>query len=108
GPGFAAGGPRSGRHGVNRYVPVYPQTIFPAADGWIGVTALTPQQWQALCIMIGLPDLAHDPRYATTDLRLEAGRHLDGLLGPAFARHEASWLLEEGQKRRIPLAPVPT
>jgi crotonobetainyl-CoA:carnitine CoA-transferase CaiB-like acyl-CoA transferase len=44
GPGFFKGGPAAQRRGVNRYLPVYPQTIFPAEDGWIGVTALTPQQ----------------------------------------------------------------
>ena len=49
GPGFAAGGPAAARRGVNRYFPVYPQTIFPAKDGWIGVSALTPRQWRGLC-----------------------------------------------------------
>ena len=108
GPGLFAGAPKSRRRGVNRYFPVYPQTIFPAADGWIGVTALTPQQWRGLGDLIGLPDLANDPKYATTDLRMAAARALDGILGPALAKHKTAWLLEEGQKRRVPMAPVPS
>ena len=31
-----------------------------------------PQQWQALCALVGLPELAKDPRYETTDLRMAA------------------------------------
>ncbi len=107
-PGFAAGGPASKQHGVNRFGPVYPQTIFAAADGWIGVTALTPLQWQELCSMIGLPDLAQDPRYETTDLRMEAADELEAVLAPAFRKLRAGDLLLEGQRRRVPLAPVPT
>lgn len=108
GPGFFKGGPAAQRRGVNRYLPVYPQTIFPAEDGWIGVTALTPQQWQGLCELIGLPDLAKDPDFATTDKRLANCDRLDTILGPALRRHKAAYLLEEGQRRRVPMAPVPT
>jgi crotonobetainyl-CoA:carnitine CoA-transferase CaiB-like acyl-CoA transferase len=107
GPGFAQGGPVSARRGVNRYFPVYPQTIFPAKDGWIGVSALTPQQWRGLCGLIGLPDLANNPAYATTDLRMAAARELDEILGPALLKYDASYLLEEGQRLRVPMAPVP-
>lgn len=108
GPGFFKGGPAAQRRGVNRYLPVYPQTIFPAEDGWIGVTALTPQQWQGLCELIDLPDLAKDPDFATTDKRLANCDRLDSILGPALRRHKAADLLEEGQRRRVPMAPVPT
>jgi crotonobetainyl-CoA:carnitine CoA-transferase CaiB-like acyl-CoA transferase len=72
------------------------------------VTALTPQQWEGLCALIGLPDLAREPRFATTDLRLAASYELDGLLGPALAKLKTAAMVEEGQRRRLPLAPVPT
>ena len=108
GPGAFAGGPVTQRRGVNRYGPVYPQTIFPARDGWIGVSALTPQQWQALCALIGLPELAEDARYATTDLRMAAADELDAILMPAVARLAALAMLEVGQAHRVPLAPVPS
>ena len=108
GPARAAGAPASVRRGVNRFGPVYPQTIFQTSDGWIGVTALTPQQWTGLCGLIGLPELARDPRYETTDLRLAAADELDAILAPAFARLSALPLLLAGQKQRVPLAPVPT
>ena len=108
GPGFHASGIHSKRHGVNLFGPVYPQTIFEAADGWIGVTALTPLQWQELCALIGLPDLAKDARYETTDLRMAAAAELDTILAPAFLKLNSNYLLEEGQRRRVPMAPVPS
>jgi crotonobetainyl-CoA:carnitine CoA-transferase CaiB-like acyl-CoA transferase len=108
GPSLFAGGPAARRRGVNRYGPVYPQTIFPAKDGWIGVTALTPQQWQGLCELVGLPELAKDPRYETTDLRMAAADELDAILMPAVAKLSAGAMLEEGQRKRVPMAPVPT
>lgn len=108
GPGFDKGGPAAMRRGINRFSPTYPQTIYPAADGWIGVTALTPQQWQALCEMIGLTELARDPAYATTDQRMAAADEVDSLLAPALLKHKAADLLLKGQRRRVPLGPVPT
>lgn len=107
GPSVAAGGPATRRRGVNRFGPVYPQTIFPTSDGWIGVSALTPLQWKELCGLIGLPDLARDPRYETTDLRLAAADTLDAILGPAIFKLATEPLLLAGQARRVPLAPVP-
>jgi crotonobetainyl-CoA:carnitine CoA-transferase CaiB-like acyl-CoA transferase len=106
-PSVAAGGPATKRRGVNLFGPVYPQTIFPTSDGWIGVSALTPLQWKELCGLIGLPDLARDPRYATTDLRLAAAPALDAILGPAILKLKADEFLLAGQARRVPLAPVP-
>lgn len=109
GPGAFAGAPATRRRGVNRYGPVYPQTIFPSNDGWIGISALTPQQWQGFCTLIGLPDLAKDPRFETTDLRVAAADQLDEILMPAVAKLAAGPMLEDGQrKHRVPMGPVPT
>ena len=109
GPGAFAGGPATRRRGVNRYGPVYPQTIMPAQQGWIGISALTPQQWQGFCTLIGLPDLAKDPRFETTDLRMAAADQLDEILMPAVARLAAGPMLEDGQRtHRVPMGPVPT
>jgi crotonobetainyl-CoA:carnitine CoA-transferase CaiB-like acyl-CoA transferase len=109
GPGAFAGAPATRRRGVNRYGPVYPQTIFPSSDGWIGISALTPQQWQGFCSLIGLPELAKDPRFETTDLRMAAADQLDEILMPAVAKLAAGPMLEDGQRtHRVPLGPVPT
>lgn len=96
------------RRGVNRFTPTYPGGIYRASDGWIGVTALTPAQWASLCDMIGQPELARDARNRISLQRLDRADEIDPILIPAFRSMSASTLLEEGQRRRIPMAPVPS
>ncbi|OKO87618.1 hypothetical protein AC629_13180 [Bradyrhizobium sp. NAS80.1] len=100
-------GDRSVRRGINRFS-TFPGGIYPAADGWIGVTALTVPQWLALCELIGRPDLGTDKDLWVTLQRMERADELDRVLEPAFKTRSAREWLEEGQKRRIPLAPVPS
>lgn len=95
------------RRGVNRFTPTFPAGIYKTADGWIGLTALTPPQWVALCGLIGQPGLGLDLHHHVTLNRLEDADRLDALLQPALAqRSSAHWLIE-GQALRIPFAPVP-
>jgi crotonobetainyl-CoA:carnitine CoA-transferase CaiB-like acyl-CoA transferase len=101
-------GDRTVRRGVNRFTPTFPGGIYRASDGWIGVTALTPPQWRSLCDLIGLPELAKNPRHLVALQRMDDADQLDPHLVPAFRAKPASYWLEEGQRRRIPMAPVPS
>jgi len=103
---YAHFGERGQRLGLNRFIPTYPCSIYRTADGWVGVTALTPAQWTALAAMIGRPDLADDPRFATTLDRLAQADAVDAVLAPFFATRNAADVAEEGQARRIPMTPV--
>ena len=96
------------RKGLNKFAPTYPQTIYPASDGWIGVTVLTPLQWRACCELIGAPELIDDPRFRTSKDRNERADELDPYLAPLFAKRTAAEWFHEGQARRVPLALVPT
>ncbi len=97
---------RTQRKGINRFSS-YPAGVYRAASGWIGVTAQTPAQWTSLCDMIGLPELGRTPRYQVSANRSADFDTLEPILARALlARPAAAWL-EEGQRRRIPLAPVP-
>ena len=96
------------RLGVNRFWPTYPASIYPCRAGHLGITALTPSQWRTFCGMLGLDELADDPRYLVTLQRLADADHLEALILPALqARTAEEWFLE-GQERRVPLALVPT
>ncbi|HWK35918.1 CoA transferase [Sphingomonas sp.] len=102
----AGRGSDSTRLGVNRFVPSYPCAVYRSADGWIGVTTLTPGQWAALCDAIDRPDLAADPRFATTLERLKHADEIDAALhGPLATRTTSDWVTL-GIERRIPLSPV--
>ena len=103
----AYGGPPAVRQGLNRFQPTYPQTIWRAADGWIGVTALTPAQWRACCELAGAPELIDDPRFRTAHDRSACTAELDRLLAPRFRARPALEWFHEGQKRRVPFALVP-
>ncbi|TCJ38870.1 CoA transferase [Parafrankia sp. BMG5.11] len=103
---YAHFGQSARRLGINRYIPTYPCSIYAARGGWIGVTALTPFQWHALCDLVGLPELACDPRFATTLDRLASADLIDTLLAPAFAERDAQELAESGQAARIPMVPL--
>lgn len=105
--GAALTGDRTVRRGVNRFTPTFPAGIYQASDGWIGVTTLTPSQWRSLCDMIGHSELARNPRYLVSLNRMEDADELDKILVPAFATKPANFWLEEGQRLRIPMAPVP-
>lgn len=96
----------SRRWGVNRFAPTYPCSSYRTLDGWVGITALTPAQWKALCGLIGRPELADEPRYATSYERLLAADEVDQVLAPVFAtRTTADWV-RAGDAARIPTAPM--
>ena len=94
--------------GINRYPPTYPMGIYPCRDGWLGVTALTPSQWQAFCSLLGMDDEARQPRYGSSLERLADAPTLDPIIAARVRERSARELFERGQALRIPLAPVPT
>jgi len=98
---------RSVRHGVNRFSPSYPASIYRTADGWVGVTTLTPAQWGSLCDLIGRPDLATAPRLRTSLERLALADEIDTLLTPKFLGQTTAYWVEAGARLRIPITPAP-
>ncbi len=98
---------QSTRRGVNRYTPVYPSSVYATLDGHVGVTALTPAQWAALCGLIERPDLAAEPRFATSALRTDCADELDRVLTPLIARKTTGYWVDAGERLRIPITPAP-
>ena len=77
-------------------------------DGYLMVAIPSTKFWKILCQLVDLPELASDPRYRTTALRLEHQQALMELLDPCFtADTTASWvkrLIAAG----LPCGPVQT
>ena len=98
----------SHRWGVNRFAPTYPCTSYRTADAWVGVTALIPAQWRALTVdMLGRPDLAEDPRFATTIDRLLLADEVDALIAPDFLTRTTDEWVALGDRARVPTTPMP-
>jgi crotonobetainyl-CoA:carnitine CoA-transferase CaiB-like acyl-CoA transferase len=87
-----------------------PQGVFPAKDGLIGINLLFAANWRAFCEWAAMEDLLENERYRNlADLRLPGrGGELSERVAAWTSQHEQWWLLEEGQKRRISIALIPT
>jgi len=95
------------RWGRNRWFPVFPVGIYPTRDGWLGVTALTADQWRGFCDLLGMERQLRDSGYSTATERLMRADELDAVIGPALLTRTARDWAEEGLRRRVPLVVVP-
>ncbi len=95
------------RAGIGRFPPATPMGVYPAKDGWIGVTTVTPAQWQTLCRILDLHDLASDP---TLFLGADRSKRIDELENrfiPKLREKTRQELFALGLKHRLPIVPVP-
>lgn len=70
-----------------------PNEAFEASDGWIMVAAYIGERWRRLCGLLGLPELAEDPRFRTSSDRVANRAEMKRALGDAFRRKTcADWL----------------
>ena len=84
---------------------IAPSQLFPTADGWLFVMCQTQRFWELLCQRMGVPELAHDPRFATQASRRDNRAALTEALDALFRRRtSAEWMAAlAGQ---VPAAPV--
>ncbi|WP_172653065.1 CaiB/BaiF CoA transferase family protein [Rhodococcus opacus] len=59
-----------GREG-NDHPLLAPFGVFQANDGWIAVAAPLDKQWARMCEVMEIPNLSHDPRFATNAARVD-------------------------------------
>lgn len=70
-----------------------PAALFQTADGYIVISAYFSHQWLRFCRIIGKPEIASDPRFATNELRLAHEEELYDLLDPIIrSRTTQEWL----------------
>ncbi|GIU66857.1 CaiB/BaiF CoA transferase family protein [Candidatus Phycosocius spiralis] len=73
---------------------IAPSNIYPASDGMLIIAANQDTVWCRLAELMGRPELAHDPRYATHIARGEHQGELDELIS-AWTRTQTSQSLED-------------
>jgi crotonobetainyl-CoA:carnitine CoA-transferase CaiB-like acyl-CoA transferase len=63
--------------------------LYRTNDGWIQIAAVRDDHFDALCRVLGVPDLASDPRFSDAAARAEHRHQLESLLAPRFMQRTA-------------------
>ena len=77
-------------------------------DGYAGLHCVTDKQFAGLCDLMGRRELASDPRFNTALNRMLHNDALLEIVEAFFIGRERKWLYREGQRRAIPLVPIPS
>ena len=90
----------------NRHPSISPFSAFATSDGYVIVAAGNDGLWTRLCQVVGRPELAADPRFATNGDRTANWEQLEPLLVSAFAgRSTAEWITDL-EAAGIPCGPI--
>ncbi|MEN9317392.1 MAG: hypothetical protein RIS35_3785 [Pseudomonadota bacterium] len=95
------------RCGLNRFHPNSPVGVYPCKDGWVGITATTPDQWKSLCVALGMEKEGADPHLATRELRFERLDEVEGAMIRALAVKTADEWAALGRQHKVPIVVVP-
>ncbi|HJQ60990.1 MAG TPA: CoA transferase [Vineibacter sp.] len=71
-----------------------PGGVFKTADGFMTILALSPRDWQALCGVLDMPELAHDERFKDAAARLRNDVALYAIIRPAIAAKPLTYWAE--------------
>jgi formyl-CoA transferase len=93
--------PKGSAHRLNA-----PYQAFRARDGHLTLAALTPQQWERLCGVLGRHALAGDPRFATNEARMANVHALEGEIEAALAGDTVSAWVERLLAAGVPAGPI--
>ena len=82
--------------------------VLPCADGYVAISPREDAQWARWLEMMGNPDWAEDPKFATRDARQQNAPELWELLSEWTSQRNKRDIARDGQNRRIPCFPVNT
>ena len=94
-----------GRMG-NAHPTIVPYETFQTADGELALAVGSERQWPRLCDVIGLPDLARDPRFETNGDRVERRVELRPILAERFRTRSTEVWLATLDAAGIPCGPI--
>jgi benzylsuccinate CoA-transferase BbsF subunit len=90
----------------NRHEAWAPHNVYRCAgeDRWIAIAVTNEEEWRTLCDQLGLPDLAADPRFASTLDRWHNQDALDPIISAWTADQDDKALMEQLQAAGVPAA----
>jgi crotonobetainyl-CoA:carnitine CoA-transferase CaiB-like acyl-CoA transferase len=68
-----------------------PSGVFKTADGWLQFLVLRDQQWVSFCTVLGRPELAREPRFASVNDRMRNEAELLAIVRPAIAAKSTAY-----------------
>jgi crotonobetainyl-CoA:carnitine CoA-transferase CaiB-like acyl-CoA transferase len=104
---FSQGTPRRGRHKREEARQAL-LALLPCKDGYVGLSPRQQDQWERFVELLGNPEWANDPRFATRDSRLANWSRLEPLLAAWTAARTKEEVYRLAQDHRIPSFPLNT
>jgi formyl-CoA transferase len=104
---YLVGGVAPGRQGT-AHPNIVPYQVMPAADGHFMLAVGNDAQFRRCCAVVGHPEWADDPRFATNAARVAHRAELVPLLASALRRRPAREWLDALARETVPCAPVNT
>jgi crotonobetainyl-CoA:carnitine CoA-transferase CaiB-like acyl-CoA transferase len=92
----------------NAHPSLFPYEPLPTADGDLIVTAGNDAQFRKLCLVLGVAQLADDPRFARNEGRTANRAQLRPLLAEALSRRPAAQWFDELIAAGVPCGPINT
>jgi crotonobetainyl-CoA:carnitine CoA-transferase CaiB-like acyl-CoA transferase len=83
-----------------------PYQAFEASDKWIVVGGANQKHWLRTLEVLGIPELARDPRFATGGDRMAHLKELEDLLSTRFRTRPAEYWLGALEEAGVPCGPV--
>ena len=96
-------GPQGSGHVVN-----VPYQAFQTQTQWIVIAIFGERYWKETCDVLGIPELAADPRYTTADRRSEHREELLAIIQRILKTRPADAWLQELLAQRVPCGPINT
>ncbi len=104
---YLVSGKVPGRMG-NAHPTVVPYQVFPTSDGHMIIAVGNDGQYAKLCNILGIPELAQDPRYKTNGDRVVNRDTLIPQLTALISQRTRADLLEKCEAAGVPAGPINT
>jgi crotonobetainyl-CoA:carnitine CoA-transferase CaiB-like acyl-CoA transferase len=96
--------------GLHRSEPAHQAllALLPCRDGYVGVSPRQQDQWERFVNLMGDPDWAADPKFATRDSRLANWAYLEPLLIAWSSGFKKEQVYRQAQAHHVPSFPLNT
>ena len=90
----------------NQHTMGVPWNAYRARDGWILICSASDPPWQRICDVMGTPQWAEDPKYATLNARLAHKDEVDQIVQEWVGRHDVALCIEKLMASDIACGPI--